>query len=209
GRPPGPRDGGAAGRSGWRPSAGPRRRAERWVARRRRGARARAPRRWPCWWRRRTARSRGAARPSWQDQLEPWKVRAISRGVPCQQRNTAHGRVGADVEVGQGRAPGTAGPAIPHEALAGEKRRFPRQRFAAEGLAGQGGIEFLDPLEADGDLGIHDRVDDELVIAGHSREDRRRAVEPSGILGNHVENDVAVDEDVRHRPLTLSAASTP
>jgi hypothetical protein len=64
----------------------------------------------------------------------------------------------SDVEVGKGRSPASAPPSVPDEALSGEEGGFPGQRESHEISRRQRVLEFLDSLEADRDLGVHEWV---------------------------------------------------
>jgi hypothetical protein len=68
--------------------------------------------------------------------------------------------MGTDVEVRQGRPSRAPRPAVAHEAFPGQERRVPGERFPAKAVTGEHGVELLDALEADRDLGVHDGVDD-------------------------------------------------
>jgi hypothetical protein len=103
--------------------------------------------------------------------------------------------VGSDVEVGQGGSPRAAPSPIPEVTLAGEEGRFPGQRESQEVLLGKGVLELFDLLEADRDLGIDQRVDRECGALGALREGLPRPSGPFRVLGEDVEQDVAVDED--------------
>jgi hypothetical protein len=68
----------------------------------------------------------------------------------------------SDVEVGKGRSPASTSPPVPDETLSGEEGGFPGQRESHEISRRQRVFEFLDSLEADRDLGVHEWVDGEL-----------------------------------------------
>ena len=107
-----------------------------------------------------------------------------------------HGSVGADVEVRKGGTAPPAAPAVLEEHLAGQERRFPRQRVTTKVIGRDGIVEIFDAIEPNRDLGIDDGIDDERRGLGQFDQSARRPLEPRWILGQHVEDDVAVNEDV-------------
>jgi hypothetical protein len=108
--------------------------------------------------------------------------------------------MGADVEVGERGAPTATASSVADEALPCEERRLPRQGKSKEVLLREGVLELLDPLEADRDLGVDERVDGQRRPLGALREGLPRPGGPSPVLGEDVEQDVAVDEDGQRRP---------
>jgi hypothetical protein len=57
-------------------------------------------------------------------------------------------------------------------------------------------VEFLDAVEANGDLGVDDRVDDERRRRSRLGEATGRPLEPLRVFGQDVEEDVAVDQNL-------------
>jgi hypothetical protein len=75
------------------------------------------------------------------------------------------------------------------EAFAGQKGRFPWQGLALQ-LVWQCLLEFFDPLKADGDLGVDDRIYQRCPTVERIRKLRLRPVTPAGVLGEKVEQHV-------------------
>src|SRR5439155_16306660 len=78
------------------------------------------------------------------DDLEAREVRAVTRRVAGEEAQARDRSMRADVEVGQGRSAGAAPLPIPHEGLASQKRRLPRQRKPQEIRRRQCVLEILD-----------------------------------------------------------------
>jgi hypothetical protein len=72
----------------------------------------------------------------------------------------------ADVEVRKGRVTFPACTSVADERLPGEEPGLVGKRQSQVVAPGQLEVEILDPLGIDGDLGIDDRVDRELIAVG-------------------------------------------
>jgi hypothetical protein len=129
---------------------------------------------------------------------ERGKVRPIAPRIARQKGHTTDERVGADVEIRQGRPPLAPTAPVSNEGAAGQERGLPRQRLALIVVFWQRGFEILDPLEPGGHLRVDHGVHDERARVGLPRQRRSRPVQPLRILGDDVENDVAVDEGGPH-----------
>jgi hypothetical protein len=97
--------------------------------------------------------------------------------------------VGTDIEIRQRRAFLASPAPIFDEAFAGQKGRFPWQGLALQ-LVWQCLLEFFDPLKADGDLGVDDRIYQRCPTVERIRKLRLRPVTPAGVLGEKVEQHV-------------------
>jgi hypothetical protein len=100
--------------------------------------------------------------------------------------------VRADIEVRERGTLLAASPAVGQECLAGEEARLIRQRLALEAIGGNGIVEVLDPVEADRDLGVHDRVDHQRAVVQGLGEGICRPLAPGRILGHDVKDDAGV-----------------
>lgn len=134
------------------------------------------------------------------DDFESRKISAIAGRIAGEQDEPRDRRVGADVEVRQRGSAPAASPPVSDEALTGEEGRLPRQRKTQEVLRGEGVLEILDALEADRNLGVDQRVDRERRALGGGGERLARPRGPLRILGEDVEQDVAIDEDGQRSP---------
>src|SRR5262245_32275322 len=106
--------------------------------------------------------------------------------------------VGTDVEVRQRRGTRAALSPVGEERLACEECRLVGQGLAAEDVGGDRFVELLDGGEADRDLGVDDRVDDERAVVDGVRQSVRGPLVPGWVLGGDIEQDVAVDEGRAH-----------
>lgn len=113
-----------------------------------------------------------------------------------------------DVEVRQGRSAPAASSPIPDEAFPGEEGRLPGQRKSQEVLLREDVLEVLDPLEPDRDLGVDERVDREGGALSARGEGLSRPRGPLRVLGDDVEQDIAVDEDGQRSPRVSARISS-
>ena len=132
------------------------------------------------------------------DEGEAGVVGAVAGGVAGEEAVAGDGGVGADEEIGQGGGAGAATATISEEGFAGQESGAVGDGFPVDDAAGEGGFEVFDAGEVDGDFGVDDGVDDEAGAVGGGGEGGCRPVGPLGVLGHHVEQDVAVNEDGGH-----------
>src|SRR5699024_7256733 len=97
---------------------------------------------------------------------------------------------------------------IAQEGLAGEETGRVRERFTPEHRARQHCVEILEPLEADGDLGVDERVQDRLALVEDALEALTGPFPPHGIVDGDVEEHVGIDER-RHRLAVIHHAAAP
>ncbi len=143
------------------------------------------------------------------DQSQRRKVRPIAPRIAREQRQPGDRRVRTDVEVGHRRTARAPAAAVLDETLARQKRALPWQRQTPEVIHRQRGVEVFDALEPCGYLGVNDWIDEQGAPVGGLGEHRRGPVEPLVVLGQEVEQHVAVDERaVQTQPLVRRMISS-
>ena len=119
-------------------------------------------------------------------------------GSTSGRSGTYNDSMSPDLRVGQCRGSRSFATPVAKETLRCEKRRSPGERPPLEDRGIERVVQLLDPVEADRDLGVDQRVDDERTLVSTPRERFGRPVQPAPVLREDVQEDVALDEESRH-----------
>ena len=130
-----------------------------------------------------------------RDQLDGREIGAVARGIARDQGHACDRRMGADEEVRQDAGFGAAATTVSTEYLGCEKKSRPRYFGHHEADRVDCRIQLVDSCESWCGFGINDGVNRQAITRRCGVELLLRPIDPTWIVGDHVQQNAGINED--------------